>query len=262
MSEGEAQDGHREGTQGFGGKLGCTSNVILLEIWSEGKDHCSCTLSQVPMLSPLPPSLPLREYPRCRLNLTPQFLWRHAVGWEWTLGGARKNLSYFSDLPQKNVSHFEAFLYQKKKKKKASLCDNTKGQSSIFLQKGRKPCTISSLPWSAGRHVFRCSTHVQTGFSYWNSFKVSQAGSICAGKLKSCKTIRQCLQMVPAARRYESHMLSIWDAARCVRSSSDSGLVATCYLVTQGEGGQEQAGHILSSYHKPCRMPGTLVNVI
>lgn len=57
MSEGEAQDGHREGTRGFGGKLGCTSNVILLEIWSEGKDHCSCTLLQVPMLSPLPSPL-------------------------------------------------------------------------------------------------------------------------------------------------------------------------------------------------------------
>lgn len=32
-------------------------------------------------------------------------------------------------------------------------------------------------------------------------FKVSQAGSMCASKLKSCKTIRGCLQMAVAPKR-------------------------------------------------------------
>lgn len=177
MSEGEAQDGHREGTQGFGGKLGCTSNVILLEIWSEGKDHCSCTLSQVPMLSPLPPSLPLREYPRCRLNLTPQFLWRHAVGWEWTLGGARKDLSYFSDLPQKNVSHFEAFLYQKKRKKK---------QAFVTIQRDRVP----SFSKKEGSHAQYLHCHDQQEGMSFGAARMSRLG--LAIKIPS-KSARQAL---------------------------------------------------------------------
>lgn len=127
------------------------------------------------------------------------------MGWEWTQGGARKDLSYHSDFPQENISHFESFFFFSNNKK--SFLTIWRDWVPSFLRKVRKPCTRSLLAWWAGRPApLGCSTHIQAAFRYENSFKVSQAGSICAGKLKSCKTIMRCLQMIPVTRGYESHL--------------------------------------------------------
>lgn len=156
-------------------------------------------------------------------------LWRHAVGWEWTPGGARRTWATSVIFLRKMFPILRLFLYTQKS---ASLCDNTKGQSPIFLQKeGSHAQYLHCHDQQEGMSFG--AAHVQTGLAHANSFKVNQAGSICAGKLKSCKTIRQCLQMVPAARRWSTCFLYETQPGH-VKAVLIPGLVATCYLVTQG----------------------------
>ena len=86
-------------------------------------------------------------------------------------------MSYFSDLPQKNVSHFEAFLYQKKRKKK---------QAFVTIQRDRVP----SFSKKEGSHAQYLHCHDQQEGMSFGAARMSRLG--LAIKIPS-KSARQAL---------------------------------------------------------------------
>lgn len=148
---------------GLGGSQAALRMLFFLKYGQRGKTTVAASCYQCPCsrLS-LPPSQgisKMRAEPHTTVPL------KTCSGMGMNPGGARKDLSYFSDLPQKNVSHFQAFLQKKKKKR----------QAFVTIQRDRVP-SFSEKEGSCAQYphchdqqegmVFWCSTHVQTGFSY------------------------------------------------------------------------------------------------
>lgn len=110
--------GSREGTRRLWGQLCCwNANAILLEMCSEGKDHCSCSLLKMPtLLTSLPLSSTRRVDSRC--NSEPHSSSEpHSMvplktdsGTRMAQGGERKDQSYSDVSPLRNIYHFFRLL--------------------------------------------------------------------------------------------------------------------------------------------------------